>query len=58
MKGVIGNKNLEETYQKFLKLDVRFDFPDVKGRTPFLNFYERYETDLAYQMLDLGANVN
>lgn len=43
---------------KFLKKEVRIDFPNRKGRTPFLNFYEKQNFELAYQMLDLGANVN
>ncbi len=42
----------------FLKSDVRIDYPNRKGRTPFLNFYEKQNFDLSNQMLDLGANVN
>lgn len=44
--------------QAFLKSEVRIDFPNRKGRTAFLNFYEKQNFDLAYKMLDLGANVN
>jgi hypothetical protein len=44
--------------KKFLELDVRVDFPNRKGRTPFLNFYEKQNFGLANNMLDLGANVN
>ncbi len=43
---------------KFLELEVRIDYPNRKGRTPFLNFYEKQNFQLAQQMLDLGANVN
>ena len=43
---------------RFLALDVRIDYPDIKGRTPFLNLYERQNLLDAYRMLDLGANVN
>jgi len=44
--------------QKFLQLDVRIDYPNRKGRTPFLNFYEKQNFELAYKMIKLGANVN
>jgi len=27
--------------RSFLKADVRIDYPNRKGRTPFLNFYEK-----------------
>jgi ankyrin repeat protein len=47
-----------ETYNTLLLKDVRIDFPDLKGRTPFLNFYEQSDNIHAYKMLDLGANVN
>ena len=46
------------TLHQFFKLDVRIDFPNRKGRTPFLNFYEKQNFDLAYKMIDMGANVN
>lgn len=44
--------------RSFLKSDVRIDYPNRKGRTPFLNFYEKQNFELSTQMLDLGANVN
>jgi uncharacterized protein len=44
--------------ESFLKHDVRIDFPNRKGRTPFLNFYEKMNFELSNKMLDLGANVN
>ena len=44
--------------KSFLKADVRIDYPNRKGRTPFLNFYEKQNFELSTQMLDLGANVN
>jgi len=44
--------------KSFLKADVRIDYPNRKGRTPFLNFYEKQNFELSSQMLDLGANVN
>jgi hypothetical protein len=37
---------------------VRIDYPDIKGRTPFLNFYEIKDLIYSYKMLDMGANVN
>jgi ankyrin repeat protein len=37
---------------------VRIDYPNLKGRTPFLNFFEKQHIDLAYNLLTLGANVN
>ena len=43
---------------KFLELDVRIDFPNRKGSTPFLIFYEKQNFEMADKMLDLGANVN
>jgi hypothetical protein len=43
---------------KFLKLEIRIDYPNRKGRTPFLNFYEKQNFELAYKMIELGANVN
>lgn len=36
----IANNDWLKTYHKLLKLDIRIDFPDIKERTPFLNFYE------------------
>ena len=46
------------SFESFLSLDVRIDYPDIKGRTPFLNYYENQNHKRAYQMLNLGANVN
>jgi ankyrin repeat protein len=44
--------------QSFLKMDVRIDYPNRKGRTAFLNFYEKSNFEMSYKMLGLGANVN
>ena len=52
------DQNHQHMLKKFLSMDVRIDFPNRKGRTPFLNFYEKQNFELATQMLDLGANVN
>lgn len=41
-----------------LSKKVRFDLPDVNGRTPFLNFYEHQKYARANEFLQLGANVN
>ena len=35
------DKLWRETFEKLLKLEVRIDFPDIKERTAFLNFYEQ-----------------
>lgn len=58
--GNLNNLDPSHTYlvDKFLKLDVRVDYPNRKGRTPFLNFYEKQNFELSYRMVDLGANVN
>jgi len=45
-------------YDKLLDMNIRIDYPDKKGRTPFLNFYGSQDFKFAYQMLDMGANVN
>ena len=52
------NPNHTHMLETFLKKDVRIDYPTRKGRTPFLNFYEKQSFELSYRMLDLGANVN
>ena len=44
--------------KKLIKLEVRFDYPDIKGRTPFLNFYEQQLLPTAYEIVEYGANVN
>lgn len=48
----------KDAFDKLLDLEVRVDYPDNKGRTPFLNYYDQQNFDLAYQMADMGANVN
>jgi ankyrin repeat protein len=50
--------NHQHMLKNFLKADVRIDYPNIKGRTAFLNFYEKSNFDLANQMLELSANVN
>ena len=45
-------------FERLIKMDVRIDYPDKRDRTPFLNYYEGSYTSQAYQLLDLGANVN
>lgn len=40
-----------EAFDKLLDLEVRIDYPDVKGRTPFLEYYDQQSLDLAYRML-------
>jgi hypothetical protein len=45
-------------FDKLLDLNIRIDYPNNKGRTPFLNFYDHQRFDLAYRMLDMGANIN
>jgi hypothetical protein len=59
-QGNINNNNSDHQYvfDQFLKSDVRIDYPNRKGRTAFLNFYEKQNFELSYKMLDLGANVN
>ena len=47
-----------EFFDKLLDLNIRVDYPDKKGRTPFLNYYDRQRFELAYRMLDMGANIN
>jgi ankyrin repeat protein len=50
---------LEPTLKRFIQdFKVRIDLPDEKGRTPFLNFYQTSHLDQAYELLQLGANVN
>ena len=44
--------------EKLLQRNVRFDLPDKNGRTPFLIFYEKYNMDLADQLITKGANIN
>lgn len=39
-------------------MKVRIDYPDIKGRTPFLNFYGCSSISNAEMLLGLGANVN
>lgn len=58
--GIVNYLDIAHSFivDKFLKLDVRIDYPNRKGRTPFLNFYEKQNFELAYKMIDLGANVN
>ena len=46
------------SFDKLLDMECRIDYPDVKGNTPFLNFYADQKFELAYRMLDMGANVN
>ncbi len=53
-----NDANMKIIINHLLKAEVRVDYPNRKGRTPFLNFYEKQNFELAYQMLDLGANVN
>lgn len=47
-----------QIFDSFISKDVRVDYPDLKGRTPFLNFYEIRDLYYSYIMLDKGANVN
>ena len=47
-----------DAFDKLLDMEIRIDYPDRKGRTPFLNFYEQQNFEISYQMLDMGANVN
>jgi len=35
------DNNHNHMLRSFLKADVRIDYPNRKGRTPFLNFYEK-----------------
>jgi hypothetical protein len=35
-----GEDNFKTTFDKLIDLNVRIDFPDIKGRTPFLNYYD------------------
>lgn len=44
--------------QKFIDLNVRLDFADKKGRTPFLNYYERSAFEICDKLVHKGANVN
>jgi len=57
-----GDTRHEQSYKhafdKFLDLNVRIDYPDIKGRTPFLNFYDKHAFEIAYTLVDMGANVN
>jgi len=39
-----GNKSEEmwvSAFDKLLDLEVRVDYPDRNGRTPFLNYYDQ-----------------
>ena len=54
----LENQLFNVTLEKLITLDVRVDYADIKGRTPFLNYYENSLLERAYRMLDLGANVN
>jgi hypothetical protein len=38
----------ERIFDKLLDSEIRVDYPDRKGRTPFLNFYEIGKKELAY----------
>ncbi len=53
-----GADNFKASFDKLLDLNVRVDYPDIKGRTPFLNYYDHQAFELSYTLLDLGANVN
>lgn len=45
-------------FNKLLEQDIRIDHPNIKGRTPYLNFYEKSDFENANKMLELGANIN
>jgi hypothetical protein len=48
----------ERVFDKLIRLGVRKDLPDQKGRTPFLNYYERTKLPTAHKLLTMGANVD
>ena len=48
----------EKVFDKLISLGVRKDLPDQKGRTPFLNYYERTKLPKAHKLLGMGANVD
>lgn len=53
-KNDCGNKHdvmWTTAFDKLLDLEVRIDYPDRNGRTPFLNFYDQQNFPLAYRML-------
>ena len=38
-------------------MKVKFDLADQNGKTPFLTYYEHSNYDLAYKLLQSGANI-
>lgn len=48
----------KHAFDKLIDIEVRIDYPDNKGRTPFLNYYDQQNFELAYTMIIMGANVN
>lgn len=44
----VGNDNWAKVYNKLLDLKVRVDYPDIKEKTPFLNFYENHHLVHSY----------
>lgn len=38
-------------------MKVRFDLADLNARTPFLIYYEHSNFQMAYHLLQLGANI-
>jgi len=47
-----------DLFTKLISLKVRADYPDAKGRTPFLNYFADNRQDYFIKCLQLGANVN
>jgi len=47
-----------DLFIRLISLDVRIDFPDAKGRTPFLNYFSNNLEAYYKKLLELGANVN
>lgn len=54
----VSNEFKKRAFTEMIKNKVRVDMPDIKGRTPFLNLYEKRDYDTAYSLLDKRANVN
>ena len=48
----------QSVFDKLISLGVRKDLPDQKGRTPFLNYYERSRLPRAHKLLAMGSNVD
>jgi len=57
-QGATARAHEDNLNQVLLSLDVKFDLPDCKGRTAFLNYFAASRMEQAELLLSLGADVN